>query len=97
MNKGKPNPKDDLKALPLSEVGKKLQSSAEGLTQTEAQKRLTQYGPNELQDKKVKPVLKFLSYFWGPIPSSSACAWAILCRRAHDCCTAIRWRWVNPR
>ncbi len=60
--------KDDLKTLPLSEVEKKLESSAEGLTQAEAEKRLTQYGSNEIEDKKTNLFLKFLSYFWGPIP-----------------------------
>ena len=64
----KPDLKDDLKTLPLSEVEKKLGSSPEGLTQAEAQKRLTQYGPNELEEKKTNLLLKFLSYFWGPIP-----------------------------
>jgi len=64
----RPAAKDDLKSLPLAEVEKKLASSAEGLTQAEAQKRLTQYGPNEIEEKKTNPLLKFLSYFWGPIP-----------------------------
>lgn len=64
----KPAPKDDLKTLPLAEVEKKLESSPEGLTQAEAQKRLTQYGSNELTEKKTNLFLKFLSYFWGPIP-----------------------------
>ena len=64
----KPDPKDDLKSLPLPEVEKKLESSPEGLTQAEAQKRLTHYGPNELTEKKTNLFLKFLSYFWGPIP-----------------------------
>src|ERR1700727_2099825 len=58
---------DDLKSLPLCEVEKKLKSSPDGLTQTEAQKRLTQYGPNEIEEKKSNEFLKFLSYFWGPI------------------------------
>ena len=64
----KPNAKDDLKSLPLAEVEKKLGSSPHGLTQTEAQKRLTQYGPNEIEEKKTNELLKFLGYFWGPIP-----------------------------
>ncbi|MEO6976142.1 MAG: plasma-membrane proton-efflux P-type ATPase [Gallionella sp.] len=59
---------DDLKSLPLAEVEKKLGSSPDGLTQAEAAKRLTQYGPNEIEEKKTNPLLKFLSYFWGPIP-----------------------------
>ena len=57
-----------MKSLPLAEVEKKLASSPDGLTQAEAQKRLTQYGPNEIEEKKTNELLKFLSYFWGPIP-----------------------------
>jgi H+-transporting ATPase len=66
--KKSPDAKNDLKSLPLAEVEKQLGSSPDGLTQAEAQKRLAQYGPNELQEKKTNPFLKFLSYFWGPIP-----------------------------
>ena len=64
----KPDAKDDLKSLPLPELEKKLGSSPDGLSQAEAQKRLTQYGPNEIEEKKTNPFLKFLTYFWGPIP-----------------------------
>jgi H+-transporting ATPase len=64
----KPDAQDDLKSLSLAEVERKLGSSADGLTQAEAQKRLTQYGPNEIAEKKTNELLKFLSYFWGPIP-----------------------------
>ena len=64
----KPNAKDDLKSLPMPEVEEKLGSSPDGLSQAEAQKRLTQYGPNEIEEKKTNPFLKFLTYFWGPIP-----------------------------
>lgn len=63
-----PKINDDLKSLPLPEVENKLESSPEGLSQAEAQKRLTQYGPNEIEDKEINPILKLLSYFWGPIP-----------------------------
>jgi H+-transporting ATPase len=64
----KPNAKDDLKSLPMPELQVKLGSSPDGLSQEEAQKRLTQYGPNEIEEKKTNPILKFLTYFWGPIP-----------------------------
>ena len=63
-----PSEKDDLKSIPMPELQKKLGSSPEGLSQAEAQKRLTQYGPNEIEEKKTNPFLKFLTYFWGPIP-----------------------------
>ena len=64
----KPDAKDDLKSLPLTEVEKRLGSSPDGLRQADAQKRLAQFGPNEIEEKKTNPFLKFLSYFWGPIP-----------------------------
>jgi H+-transporting ATPase len=54
----KPIGKDDLQTLPLMEVEKKLSSSPDGLTQAEAQKRLTQYGPNEIAEKKTNEILK---------------------------------------
>ena len=60
--------KEDLKSLPMSELQAKLGASPDGLSQAEAQKRLTQYGPNEIEEKQTNPILKFLSYFWGPIP-----------------------------
>ena len=62
------NAQPDLKSLPLEEAKKKLGFSPDGLSQAEAQKRLAQYGPNEIEEKKTNPFLKFLSYFWGPIP-----------------------------
>jgi H+-transporting ATPase len=60
--------KDALQSVPMPELETKLESSPEGLTEEEAKKRLAQYGPNELEEKKTNPVLKFLTYFWGPIP-----------------------------
>lgn len=64
----KADTKDDLKSLPMPELQKKLGSSPDGLTASEAKKRLTQYGPNEIEEKKTNLYLKFLTYFWGPIP-----------------------------
>ena len=60
--------KEDLKSLPWPELQAKLGSSLDGLSQAEAQQRLTQYGLNEIEEKKTNPFLKFLTYFWGPIP-----------------------------
>jgi H+-transporting ATPase len=60
--------KADLAALPLSELEERLATSPDGLSREEVQKRLEQYGYNELPEEKVNPLLKFLSYFWGPIP-----------------------------
>jgi H+-transporting ATPase len=52
----------------LSELQARLNASPNGLSQEEAQRRLVQYGYNELPEEKVNLILKFLSYFWGPIP-----------------------------
>jgi H+-transporting ATPase len=71
MNKKPPagtKPRSDLKSLPVHEVERQLGSSPNGITQAEAEKRLNKYGPNEIEEKKVNPLLKFLTYFWGPIP-----------------------------
>jgi H+-transporting ATPase len=64
----KPDAKGDLKSLPMPELEKQLGSSPDGLSEAEAQKRLTRYGPNEIKEKKTNPFLNFLTYFWGPIP-----------------------------
>jgi len=63
-----PKTQNHLQTLAMPEVEKQLSSSPEGLTQAEALKRLAQYGPNELEEKKTNAFLKFLKYFWGPIP-----------------------------
>jgi H+-transporting ATPase len=44
-----------------------LESSREGLSAEEAKQRLQRYGPNSLEEERRNPILKFLSYFWGPI------------------------------
>jgi len=43
-------------------------ADAGGLTEAEAARRLAQYGENALVEKHVSPLVKLLSYFWGPIP-----------------------------
>jgi H+-transporting ATPase len=56
------------KKASIKELFQKLSSSDKGLSASEAQKRREQYGYNEIAEKKVNPLLKLLSYFWGPIP-----------------------------
>ena len=59
---------DDLKKLSIEESFKKFSSSENGISDATASDRVKEYGYNEIAEKKVNPVLKFLSYFWGPIP-----------------------------
>ncbi|MGA7134955.1 MAG: cation-transporting P-type ATPase, partial [Mycobacterium sp.] len=63
-----PEPGPDLKSVPMPELEKELGYSPAGLSKAEATRRLAQYGTNEIADHKTNPLLKFLSYFWGPIP-----------------------------
>jgi H+-transporting ATPase len=63
-----PKTQNHLQTLAMTEVEKQLDTTPAGLTQEEAAKRLTQYGPNELAEQKTNPLLAFLKYFWGPIP-----------------------------
>ena len=60
--------KQDLKSVPMAELLSALGASAEGLTEGAARERLAKYGPNEIAEKEQNQLLKFLGYFWGPIP-----------------------------
>jgi H+-transporting ATPase len=64
----KPDGNQTLKSLSMPELMAKLESTSEGLSQIEARKRLKDYGINEIAEKKTNELLKFLGYFWGPIP-----------------------------
>lgn len=39
-----------------------------GLSAGEANKRLAQYGPNAIEEKKTTLLQRLIRYFWGPIP-----------------------------
>ncbi len=51
-----------------TELLSQLETGSQGLSAEEATRRLEQFGPNTLEEKKENLLLKFLSYFWGPIP-----------------------------
>ena len=54
--------------MSLEKTFEKLSSSQKGLSSEEVKERLQKYGYNEIEERKVNPVKKFLGYFWSPIP-----------------------------
>ncbi len=58
----------DAEKLGKEDVFRKLDTSAKGLSSNEAKKRMEEFGPNALPEKHKSIILKFLGYFWGPIP-----------------------------
>jgi H+-transporting ATPase len=59
---------EEAKKTNIDELLSKLSADKSGLSSSEAERRFVQYGPNEIPEKKVNPLKKFLGYFWGPIP-----------------------------
>ncbi|MCZ7403499.1 MAG: plasma-membrane proton-efflux P-type ATPase [Candidatus Methanoperedens sp.] len=59
---------DKAKNDSINDLMRALSSDEGGILTQEAQKRQTQYGYNEISEKKINPIIKFLRYFWGPIP-----------------------------
>lgn len=58
----------NLKNIKVDKILELLDTSDRGLTQKEAEKRLTVYGPNTLRHKKkLSPIARFLSYFKNPM------------------------------
>jgi len=59
---------EELKEKSVGELFSELNSSEAGLAGGEVTKRLDEYGPNEIIEKKAHPLIKFLKNFWSPIP-----------------------------
>jgi H+-transporting ATPase len=59
---------DDAGTLSVADVLARLATRPEGLTPAEAAVRLQQSGPNAIEEHHVSSIVKFLLYFWGPIP-----------------------------
>ncbi|MDY6795157.1 MAG: plasma-membrane proton-efflux P-type ATPase [Actinomycetota bacterium] len=70
----------------VEELMRQLHASKDGLSSDEAASRLEKFGPNQLAEKKTNPLLKLLSYFWGPI------AWMI---EAALILSAVIGRWED--
>ncbi|MCP5524203.1 MAG: plasma-membrane proton-efflux P-type ATPase [Verrucomicrobiales bacterium] len=74
------------KSLSSEEWFHRLSTDPKGLTSTEAAQRRQRYGPNALDEKRENPWVKFLGFFWGPIP------WMI---EAAAVLSAIVGHWVD--
>ncbi|MEJ2429792.1 MAG: plasma-membrane proton-efflux P-type ATPase [Deltaproteobacteria bacterium] len=61
-------PLEELKDLPVDQTLERLGTSPEGLSKEEVEKRLQEYGYNELEEKRESAILLFLSFFRGTIP-----------------------------
>ncbi|MFX1364011.1 MAG: plasma-membrane proton-efflux P-type ATPase [Promethearchaeota archaeon] len=56
------------KNMSIDVVYSKLSTNNRGLGENEVKVRLEEYGYNEIPEKKVRPWVKFIKNFWGPIP-----------------------------
>ena len=69
MGKGEAKTRTSVQQLPsMEEVQKELETSPEGLTAAETSTRIEKYGYNELEEKKISPLNRFMVSFVGPIP-----------------------------
>ena len=55
-------------SLSGEELARILKTGEGGLSQAEVQARVQEYGSNDIPEEKKHPLLRFLRYFWGPIP-----------------------------
>lgn len=55
-------------AMSTEEALTTLQSSIDGLAESEAQRRLQILGFNEVAEKRRRPIVEFLLRYWGPMP-----------------------------
>ena len=58
----------EYKNISLEETYNFLETSVDGLTESEAKNRLNIFGYNEIAEKKRNPLFDFLLRYWGPMP-----------------------------
>ena len=57
----------DLQSLSIDDILNKLNTSNNELSSSDAEKRISLYGKNEIPEKEENPILKFLGYFINPL------------------------------
>jgi H+-transporting ATPase len=63
-----PRSTNEYKEISVEETIRLLETSPNGLTESEALKRIRRFGRNEVVENERNPVLDFLSRYWGPMP-----------------------------
>jgi H+-transporting ATPase len=58
----------EYKAISNEEALRALETSMDGLKESEVQRRLQIFGFNEVTEKRSNPVFAFLARYWGPMP-----------------------------
>ncbi|HEY9245979.1 MAG TPA: cation-transporting P-type ATPase, partial [Candidatus Methanoperedens sp.] len=58
----------EYKKISIKESLEMLETSTNGISESEAEKRLEIFGYNEITEKKKNPFLEFLLRYWGPMP-----------------------------
>ncbi len=58
----------EFERMSVEEALRVLGSSAEGLSEEEAGRRLAEYGYNEVPERRESPLLAYLRRYWGPLP-----------------------------
>ncbi len=59
---------EEAREMSVEELYDELHAGPRGLSSSELPGRVQEYGYNEIPEKHISPIIKFLSYFWGPIP-----------------------------
>jgi H+-transporting ATPase len=60
--------KYDIASTGAPELFEQLHSGENGISSEEASSRQQRYGKNDISERKINPLAKFLRYFYGPIP-----------------------------
>ncbi len=58
----------DFERFSIEETLSILRSSPNGISSEEARRRLAEIGPNEVPEKREKPLFEYLKRYWGPLP-----------------------------
>ncbi len=60
--------KNRFEQLSIEEIMNEFKTSENGLKEEEVNQRRVKWGYNAIEEHHKNPILKFLTYFWGPIP-----------------------------